>query len=310
VYIYAIVVGISLLAVFGYRNLSLSNHPNNLEFSIKRGTDDLPNIVIFFVDDLAWNSVGYETEDLTGVTPFISKMADHGIIMKNYYSQEMCTPARAALLTGRYPHRYGLQYSEVIGDSTVALNVTETLLPEVLRTQGYTNYMLGKWNLGHYSEDVLPTARGFDYFLGYVNSGTYHWSKLYCSTENYYDLMYANTECYSGYNGSDMTMYSTLFYTNKAKAIVSEHDYSASPLFLYFAYQGVHDPFPDLTDNENGLTSEYFSSEVYETIMANVVGSKRQQYAMSLALIDQSVASVYHAMDAVGQADNTYFIFA
>ena len=66
-----------------------------------------PNIVFILADDLGWNSIGYEPYDLSFTTPFLTDLAQQGIVMTNYYAQEVCTPSRAALMTGRYPITIG-----------------------------------------------------------------------------------------------------------------------------------------------------------------------------------------------------------
>lgn len=199
--------------------------------------------MIYIADDLAWNSIGYEDFDLSFTTPFLTKLAKKGLVMSNYYSQEVCTPARTALLTGRYPIRTGTQYYEVTSNNRWGLNLTEILLPEILRDEGYTTYMLGKWNIGHYSPHHLPTARGFDFFLGYLGGQSYYWSKRDPTDSVFKDLLYANIDCYAPYNGSDVHKYSTFLYRDKAVDIIENHDYSNSPMFLYLAFQAVHDPY-------------------------------------------------------------------
>jgi hypothetical protein len=74
--------------------------------------------------------------------------------------------------------------------------------------------------------------------------------------------------------------------------------------------QAVHDPFSDIGMFEDGIPSSYLGDDVYHLIMNNIVGVKRQQYAMSLYLLDQAVSHVYKALDDVDQLDNTYIIFA
>lgn len=66
-----------------------------------------PNFVFIVADDLGWNSIGYQDYDLTFASPFITSLARKGVIMSNYYGQEICTPSRASLLTGRYPLSIG-----------------------------------------------------------------------------------------------------------------------------------------------------------------------------------------------------------
>jgi arylsulfatase A-like enzyme len=79
------------------------------------------------------------------MTPFLSTLIKKGVSFTNYYSQEVCTPARAALLTGRYPIRYGFQTTTLSSETTIGLDYSETLLPEVLKEKAdYTTYILGK----------------------------------------------------------------------------------------------------------------------------------------------------------------------
>lgn len=185
---------------------------------------------------------------------------------------------------------------------------TETTLANVLKDEGYSTYMIGKWHLGHHSPRYLPTARGFDYFLGYLTGQAFHWSKRQTSYHTFHDLLYANEDCYSGYNGTDVHTYSTFFYRDKAVGVVEKHDYTR-PLFLYVGFQAVHEPFYDLYHYSNGIPKTYISDSMYDIIVSDVVGRKRRQYAMALALVDDAVADIYHAVVAAGQEDNTYFVF-
>jgi arylsulfatase A-like enzyme len=134
-----------------------------------------PNFVFILADDLGWNSIGYMGYDMSFVTPELDKLAASGIKLTNYYAMEYCNPSRAALLTGRYPLNMGMQYGTVEYDVPWGLRLEETLLPEVLKSEGYSTYMLGKWHLGHFNERYLPTARGFDTFTG---KECYHYSIL------------------------------------------------------------------------------------------------------------------------------------
>lgn len=85
----------------------------NIATLVHYETSTKPNFIFMMVDDMGWNSIGYENFDLEYVTPMLNKLAGKGLRMKNYYSQEVCTPARASLLTGRYPVSIGMQFEEV-----------------------------------------------------------------------------------------------------------------------------------------------------------------------------------------------------
>ncbi|KAH8046603.1 sulfuric ester hydrolase [Aureococcus anophagefferens] len=118
-----------------------------------------PNIVLITLDDVGLNDLGFMSTDLKGVTPRMDAMASQGIRLTNYYGQSLCTPARTALMSGKFGHRTGL-------------------LPAHLKDAGYATYGVGKWNVGFCNDAYLPTSRGFDRFLGYHSSGVdyYAWT--------------------------------------------------------------------------------------------------------------------------------------
>ena len=123
--------------------------------------------------------------------------------------------------------------------------------------------------------------------------------------------MYSSTECYAQYNGTDREKYSTFFYRDKAVRIIEEFDFEdGDPLLLYVAFQAVHDPFTDDYTYAQGIPKGYLQESMYDNIHANVTGRKRRQYAMALSLVDEAVQSVWNAMVAKGQENNTYVIFS
>ena len=118
----------------------------------------------------------------------------------------------------------------------------ETLISDVLSSNGYTTYMFGKWNLGNASPRYLPSARGFDYFLGFLDGFTYYWAKRIPDLTSYHDFLWSNKDCYYMYDSSDRDVYSTHLYEDKAVSAISNHDFD-NPMFMYLAFQAVHDPF-------------------------------------------------------------------
>lgn len=202
----------------------------------EKASSSKPHIVFILADDLGWNSIGYEDYDLSFTTPTLTTMAQSGIILTNYYAQEVCTPSRAALLTGRYPLSTGMQYGVVETDTAWGLNLNETTLAEALHNNGYSTHMIGKWHLGHQSPRYLPTARGFDTFTGYLDGDNYYFSKRNPTLNLFHDFISADQECYYTYDNSDMHNYSTHFYRDLAIKTIEDHDQSV-PLFLYLAFQ-------------------------------------------------------------------------
>lgn len=88
----------------------------------------------------------------------------------------MCTPARGALLTGKYPIHLGLQHEVIHLASPWGLSLDETIMPQHLKTFGYKNYMFGKWHLGFYTNAHIPSERGFDYYLGYLGDQEHYFT--------------------------------------------------------------------------------------------------------------------------------------
>src|SRR5215472_18359592 len=123
-----------------------------------------PNIVYIIADDLGWKDVGFHGSDIK--TPHIDKLAEGGARLETFYTQPLCTPSRAALMTGRYPFRYGLQTGVILAGQTYGLPVDEWLLPQALKEVGYSTAIVGKWHLGHGDRKYWPRQRGFDYQYG------------------------------------------------------------------------------------------------------------------------------------------------
>ena len=126
--------------------------------------DPPPNIVYIVADDLGWKDVGYHGSDIS--TPSIDRLAATGARLEQFYAQPMCTPTRAALMTGRYPFRYGLQTLVIPSGHTYGLPLDERLLPQALKDAGYETAIIGKWHLGHGDPKFWPRQRGFDYQYG------------------------------------------------------------------------------------------------------------------------------------------------
>ena len=123
-----------------------------------------PNVIIIFADDQGYQDVGcFGSPKIK--TPHLDKMATEGMRFTDFYSASaICSPSRAALLTGCYPPRVG--FTAVLWpNSSTGLNPAETTIAEMLKEQGYATICIGKWHLGH-REPFLPTSQGFDEYFG------------------------------------------------------------------------------------------------------------------------------------------------
>ena len=123
-----------------------------------------PNIIVILADDLGNADLGYRGSDIR--TPNIDALAKGGVQLENFHGMPVCTPARAALMTGRYPMRYGLQTLVIFPNHSYGLPTDERTMPQALKEAGYNTAMVGKWHLGHADKKFWPQNRGFDHFYG------------------------------------------------------------------------------------------------------------------------------------------------
>jgi arylsulfatase A-like enzyme len=235
-----------------------------------------PNIIFILADDMSWTSLGDDNSSLIFTTPNLRRLAEKGLVIENYYALQLCNPSRAALLTGRYPLTIGMQYGLIGLNEPWGVHLNETFMSEVFSQNGYATHMLGKWDLGFYTPQYLPTARGFDSYLGYLYSVNYYYSKICPADHNYTDMTFSTTECYYEYNNDDMRKYSTYFYKDHAIDIINNHD-TSKPLFLYLAFQAVHSPFIDVF-HDMELSPSYLDEVLYNRIMTEVDVSTRKMY--------------------------------
>ncbi len=238
-----------------------------------------PNIVFILADDLGWADVGFHGPDIK--TPNIDKLAAGGAKLEAFYTLPVCTPSRSALMTGRYPIRYGRQYNVLRPNSKVGLSLEERLLPEALRKAGYETAICGKWHLGEFDPAYQPMQRGFEHqyrldesktkFTHQARSGTILRDRELCSDEGFLvDL-----------------------YTAEAVRLI-EHKDPNKPLFLYVAFNSPHAPL--------------LCPPEYSAPYANL-GAERSIYAGMVAHMDRGIGKIVEAIDRQGLGKNTLFIF-
>ena len=134
-----------------------------------------PHIVFALLDDLGWNDVSYHGSTQIP-TPTIDRLAAEGVELDSYYTNPVCSPTRASLLSGRSLIHHGITVPFGAGNDAAGLNLSYTLLPQHLkRLRNYTTFAVGKWHLGMKTAAYLPSARGFDFFFGYYNGVMDYW---------------------------------------------------------------------------------------------------------------------------------------
>jgi arylsulfatase A-like enzyme len=241
-----------------------------------------PNIVFIVADDMGWKDIGYHGSDIK--TPNLDKLASEGARLEKFYAMPMCTPTRAALMTGRYPLRYGLQSGVIPAAGTYSLPLDETLLPQVLKDAGYKTYMSGKWHLGHAKMEFWPNHRGFDSFYGATVGEIDHFTHSSHGVKDWYRDDNALEE-----QGFDNSLFGA-----EAVKVIKGHD-TSSPLFLYLAFTAPHTPFQ--------------APEAYLDRYSSIKDENRRAYAAMISVIDDEVGKVVAALDERGMRENTLIVF-
>lgn len=245
-----------------------------------------PNIVMIYADDLGYGDLGCYGHP-TIRTPNLDRMAREGMRFTQWYSAApVCTPSRAALLTGRYPVRSGLT-RVLFPQSTGGIPESETTMAEVLRGSGYRTAAVGKWHLGHLPE-YLPVRHGFDRYFGipYSNDMRAAAGPGAPGNSKYPPLpLIRNGETIE--TDPDQTKL-TARYTAEALTTIREN--KQNPFFLYFAHTFPHVPL---------YASERFRGKSRAGLYGDVVEE-----------IDWSVGEVLRTLKETGQDQNTLVVFS
>ncbi len=261
------------------------------DITVKYSYSDAPNIVFALVDDWGWNDIGYQSTYLSFTTPHIDALAAEGIKLSNYYSAFLCTPARASLLTGRYPLRNSMYREELKGE----LPLDEYTIAEEMQSAGYRTYMVGKWHIGYSSVSRTPTYRGFDYFYGYYNGFIDYYNKTY---GGYLDLT-ENTDLVTDATELDSTYHSAILFQTKAEKILESHSesYASQPFFLYYSLQLMHQVW--------AADQIYIDRCKYEGSDSDL-----DTYCGMSLMLDEVIGNLTCALDRYGFSDNTILIVA
>lgn len=275
-----------------------------------------PNFIVILIDDLGYADLGsYGSKEIS--TPNIDKLARQGTRFTNAYSTcAVCSPARAALLTGRYQERYGLEWvlspHKKTGSCLYGLDEHEQTLGDLLRQEGYATAAIGKWHLGD-RKPFFPTSRGFDYFYGFLEAGhfylnpkpeekehpTHPWFRWALSNgglegaKYYFD--YYNAPVFRNDKAVGFQGYLPEVLTEESLRFIEQN--KERPFFLYLSHVGVHTPvqatekylkrFPALNDDKMRLS-----------------------YAATLSAVDDGVGEVVAKLRELNLENNTVIFFS
>jgi arylsulfatase A-like enzyme len=241
-----------------------------------------PNILYIVADDLGWADVGFHGAEIK--TPTLDQLAGEGATLDQFYVQPMCTPTRAALMTGRYPLRYGLQSFVILPEQTYGIPLDEKLLPQVLKQAGYDTAIIGKWHLGHADRKLWPRQRGFDYQYG----------ALIGEIDYFTHKVHGVTDWYRNDKLLEETGYVTELLGRDAVRYIDKHDPSR-PFFMYLAFTAPHTPLQ--------------APQAYLDRYKDIADPNRRAYAAMVGAMDDQIAAVLEALRRKGLRDDTLVIF-
>jgi arylsulfatase A-like enzyme len=241
-----------------------------------------PHILYILADDLGFADIGHRGSDIA--TPNIDKLASRSAKLEQFYTQPLCTPTRAALMTGRYPMRYGLQMGVIPSGASYGLDTSELTLPTALKTAGYRTSLVGKWHLGHADKKFWPRQRGFDSFYGALIGEIDHFSH---SSHGVVDWFRDNERVIE--DG-----YDTDLFGDEAVRQIGSHD-AKTPLFLYLAFTAPHTPL--------------LAPKAWLDRYAHIKDDNRRAYAAMVSAMDHQIGRVLKALDDRGLTKDTLIIF-
>jgi arylsulfatase A-like enzyme len=249
-----------------------------------------PNILLIVADDLGVGDIGcFGSRDIK--TPNVDRLAETGVRLTQCYSAApVCTPTRAALLTGVYQQRLGRHFDWVVGGlgDDSGLPPGTVTLPQMLKANGYATGMAGKWHIGGV-ESRAPNAFGFELFKGLRGGNLDYWT--YTDNLGRLDL-WNNTEPFTGQAG-----YLTDLIGDWSIDFIEQN--AENPFFLYVAFTAPHWPYqgkePELRNNNR---------ESYEK-----AGGTQQIFNSMVETMDQNIGRIIDALDAAGLTEKTLVVF-
>ena len=265
-----------------------------------------PNVVIFLADDLGWADVGFRGGPID--TPSIDRLARQGMELHRFYTAPICSPTRAALMTGRDPMRLGVAYGVILPWHTIGIHPNEHFMPESFQAAGYQTAIVGKWHLGHAQQTYHPNQRGFEHFYGHLHTEVGYFPPF--SNQGGKDFQRNGLSI-------DDRGYETFLLADEASRWIRERD-PKRPFFLYMPFIAPHTPldapedlkakYADLEDDRKPARSKN-TDQTRQIAQLMLQSSARPLYAAVVDAMDQAVGRVLATLDEQGIADDTIVLF-
>jgi len=249
--------------------------------------NEKPNIIVVLTDDQGWADVGFNgCTDIP--TPNLDRLAGQGVIFSNgYVSHPYCSPSRAGLLTGRYQARFGHDCNMPYAgdnDNTVGTPLSEIMISEALKKEGYRTSAIGKWHVGDHP-DLHPTNQGFDHWFGFAGGGMNFWG----TPKGPLRTILRNGEPVP----TEELSYLTDDFTDETIRFINEEN--DDPFFIYLAYNAPHAP--------DHATEQYLEKTKH------IEYGGRSIYAAMVNAVDAGVGRIDSTLIANGMKENTIIVF-
>jgi arylsulfatase A-like enzyme len=247
-----------------------------------------PNILLVVADDLGWSDVGWH--DGFAKTPVLDRLVREGIELDQHYVQPVCTPTRTALLSGRYPGRFGPQ---ALSPSNLrAMPLGTTTLASMLKSLGYSTHQTGKWHLGARKE-WIPNAYGFDTSYGTLTGAADPWTHKYRQGHPYEDTWHRDGELFREEgNATELVAAEAVKRIKTAK----------SPWFVYVPFHAVHTPVDAPEEFKRLYDGVKFHNDPAKQ-------DSRMRMAAMVSQVDAKVGQFIEAIESTGQREKTLIIF-
>ncbi len=243
-----------------------------------------PNVIVMLSDDQGTVDMGcYGATDL--ITPNMDRLAARGVRFTQFYvGASICSPSRAALMTGRYPVHAGLA-TNAYGDR--GLPPDQVTMAEVFKAAGYRTALFGKWHLGE-TPPLSPNAQGFDEFLGFKVGCIDNYSHFfYWHGPNRHDLWHNEQE-----HWEPGTYFPDIVVREATRFLEENRD---RPFFLYLPFNLPHYPMQP--------------ERRFVRLYRDIKDPNRRRYAAFLTTLDSKVGEILDMVDALGLAENTIIVY-
>ena len=285
--------------------------------STKANADTKPNILFIVMDDLGWNDTSYQGSEIP--TPTIDRFAQQGIRLQQYYVQRLCSPTRAAILSGRYPYYLQLERNVITNGQPFGMPLNQTTIANELKKGGYATHYVGKWGVGMHTWEYTPTYRGFDSFYGFYNNAEDYYLHAVPAAPNdrptYEDgddgdfndaelgLDICLNPLYLGIDFRNNTdpvkdqtcVYSTGLFTESIMQAINKYAIEEVPFFIYAAYQAVRGPLE--------VPLRYLDECSF------IPYRKRRIFCGMLRAVDEGITLITEQLQQKNLLDNTIIIF-